>query len=258
MFKIIKNIKKQKRKELEADQDNLYELYFLARKYRTELYELSVKDHSWNLKYVPIELRTPELCKVALENDELAFRWIPNHLKTIPMCLDVVTKNVFMFKYVPDEFKTLEICNIAVKQNGMALGYVPVPLRVEDLCLEALKTTDLFPGVLEHVPEHLKTEKMCWVAINQNISELQYVPKELITEDMIAKLIKMEDSSLLHYLPEEFITLQMCEMAVEKHSSYCNGSLEDIKCFIENTIPIKYWEDLKKKYLYKEEMLDGK
>ena len=218
----------------------------------------AVRDWGDNLKYVPIELRTPELCKVALENDELAFRWIPNHLKTIPMCLDVVTKNVFMFKYVPDEFKTLEICNIAVKQNGMALGYVPVPLRTEDLCLEALKTTDLFPGVLEHVPEHLKTEKMCWVAINQNISELQYVPKELITSYMIAKLIKMEDSSLLHYLPEEFITLQMCEMAVEKHSSYCNGSLEDIKCFIENTIPIKYWEDLKKKYLYKEEMLDGK
>ena len=258
MFKIIKNIKKQKIKELEADQDNLYELYFLARKYRTELYELSVKDHSWNLKYVPIELRTPELCKVALENDELAFRWIPNHLKTIPMCLDVVTENVFKLKYDTPELKTRVIGNIAVKQNGMALGYVPVPLRTEDLCLEALKTTDLFPGVLEHVPEHLKTEKMCWVAINQNISELQYVPKELITEDMIAKLIKMEDSSLLHYLPEEFITLQMCEIAVEKHSSYCNGSLEDIKCFIENTIPIKYWEDLKKKYLYKEEMLDGK
>ena len=189
MFKVIKKIKKQREIEKELYQDNLYELYFLARKYRTELYELSIKDHSWNLKYVPMELRTPELCEMALEHDELAFRWIPNHLKTIPMCLDVVTKNVFMFKYVPEELKTAHICNTAVKQNGMALGYVPVPLRTEELCLEALNTTDLFPGVLEHVTEHLKTDKMCWVAIKKNISELQYVPKNFISDDAIAKLI---------------------------------------------------------------------
>ena len=137
MFKVIKKIKKQRETEKE--------LYFLARKYRTELYELSIKDHSWNLKYVPMELRTPELCELAVKKNGWALEFVPERLKIDKLCESAVKSVGFSLKFVPEELRTKELCEIALAQGYLAdellEAFVPEEFKEElaekyDLYLE--------------------------------------------------------------------------------------------------------------------------
>ena len=55
-----------------------------------------VKKHSWNLCWVPEELKTKELCVIAIEKDGNSLDFVPEELRTKEMCktaLDGFNKN---------------------------------------------------------------------------------------------------------------------------------------------------------------------
>jgi hypothetical protein len=106
---------------------------------------------------VPENLKTPEICLIAVNNDGTSLKLVPEHLRTPEMCLIAVQKNGFTIQCVPKEHMTEALCIEAVKKYGRALKHVPEQFITEAVCLEAVKQDG---GALKYVPEHLRTEKL--------------------------------------------------------------------------------------------------
>jgi tetratricopeptide (TPR) repeat protein len=83
----------------------------------------------YTLADVPENLRTPELCRIALELDSGAFRYVPDAQKTPEMCLDAAGKSWRALQHVPENLRTLEVCLAAVKLSEFALKDVPKNLK---------------------------------------------------------------------------------------------------------------------------------
>ena len=99
-----------------------------------------VKENGYYLAYVPEELRTKEMCEVA------------------------VNYGGFMLQFVPEELKSPELCLIAVTQEGYAIAFVPEDLKSPELCLIAVKD---YPFALMYIPEKIKTQELCKIAVKE-------------------------------------------------------------------------------------------
>lgn len=94
-----------------------------------ENYSFSVKIDGNNLRYIPIEKRTSELC------------------------FSAVLENPLALQFVPEKYKTYSLCRIAVKNSGMALEYVPKEIRTPELCYLAITKSLL---CWDDIPDHIK------------------------------------------------------------------------------------------------------
>ena len=94
------------------------------------------------LEYVPEKLKTPELCRAAIENSGWALRYVPEKLKTPELCLLAVQNEGHALQYVPEKLKTPELCLLAVENGGTikgcagktATGALPYRRSEERLC----------------------------------------------------------------------------------------------------------------------------
>ena len=87
----ISNLSKETSKEyqgwLEEIYENGYALIDIPEDMRTyELCEVAVKDFPYALQYVPEELKTPRLCYVAIKNDGTTLELVPEELRTFELC----------------------------------------------------------------------------------------------------------------------------------------------------------------------------
>ena len=122
-----------------------------------ELCKIAVESNDDNFQFVPDELKTPELCKIALKLEGANLRYVPDKLKTSKLCKIAVAENGFAIKYVPKEFITPELCKIAVEHDGYALKYVPDKFKTPELCKIALEN-DHTGYVPIYVPDEIKKE----------------------------------------------------------------------------------------------------
>ncbi|MEK7070236.1 MAG: DUF4116 domain-containing protein [Patescibacteria group bacterium] len=70
-----------------------------------------------NLEYVPIWLRTPEICMRAVKDYGMALNSVPTELKTYEICLEAVKNYGKALRDVPMEFRTYEVCSEAYKSD---------------------------------------------------------------------------------------------------------------------------------------------
>ena len=87
-----------------------------------ELCELAVKDWAYALESVPEELRTKELCTIAITQYGCGqtLEFVPNHLKSQELCEIAVTNDFTgnALRYVPEDYKTFELCDTSVKNEA--------------------------------------------------------------------------------------------------------------------------------------------
>ena len=80
-------------------------------------YLTKVKDYGgWVLEYVPKDLRTEEVCLIAVKQNPYALEFVPEEFKTEELCELAVNDGHWALEFVPKEFKTKELCEIAVKE----------------------------------------------------------------------------------------------------------------------------------------------
>jgi hypothetical protein len=73
-------------------------------------------------------------CLAAVKRNRVALRFVPWEMRTPELCLVAVKKDGAALRFVPGELRTAEICVAAVRQNGIpgsALYYVPEDLQEE-------------------------------------------------------------------------------------------------------------------------------
>ena len=86
-----------------------------------EICNIAVEKHGDNLQYVPEKLKTPELCKLAISEYGWALEYVPEEYKTPELCKLAVEKSSWALQIVPEELKSFEICEIAVKESVNAI-----------------------------------------------------------------------------------------------------------------------------------------
>ena len=83
------------------------------------------------LNFVPKNLKTAEMCNIAVKQNGRAIMCVPEEFKTAEMCLEAVKYDGMVLFFVPEKFKTAKLCIEAVKQNKYAIKFVPETIREE-------------------------------------------------------------------------------------------------------------------------------
>ena len=143
----------------------------------------AVQENGSALQYVPDNLKTTEMCMIAVKYG-LALEYVPDNLKTTEMCMIAVKQNGYALQYVPDNLKTTEMFMIAVKNNA-GLHHVPDELITPEFYLEAVKNN---AWTLLDVPDEYKTPEMCLAAVKQDVRLIRHVPDEL--KDTVIKQLQ--------------------------------------------------------------------
>jgi exosome complex RNA-binding protein Rrp4 len=154
------------------------------------------------LRYVPWDVRTREMCRIAVARNGWALKYVPEALRTDEMCRFAVAQHGGALDYVPQKLRSDQMCRIAVAQNGEALYYVPEALRTDDMCRFAVAQHG---GALDYVPQKLRTAEMCRIAVAQNGTALEYVPEALRTEDMCRTAVAQNGRALVA-VPDVLLT----------------------------------------------------
>jgi len=165
-----------------------------------EICKIAVQLDGEMIEYVPMDLMSAELCKIAFQKETHGrfFKNIPEKYKTYDICLLAIKSNSINFEYVPENLKTSEICLEAVKKAGYNLGYVPEKLKTKELCMIAVQDRG---KNLEYVPENLKTQEICQIAVANNEGASEFFPKNM--QNIGLKNKKSEDDESIKNIFDE-------------------------------------------------------
>lgn len=111
-----------------------------------------------DLKLVPKEFKTEELCNLALNSTYHALPFIDQNLITPELCDKLVSKDGFAIQVIPDEFITKELC-FKVAENGTMLGLIPQEYYSEELILSVFKNGKHQPDIND-VPSYFITKSL--------------------------------------------------------------------------------------------------
>ena len=90
-----------------------------------------VTEDEYNLKSIPFEFRTIELCEIAVTQKGLNLEFVPKALRTKELCEVAVSNYGYALQYVPEDLRTFEISGIAVANEDWALQFVPEEFQEE-------------------------------------------------------------------------------------------------------------------------------
>jgi hypothetical protein len=139
--------------------------------FNENLYLEIVKINSGYLSQIPEDKRTYEICLEAVKNCGSILSEISR--QTNELCLEAVKKYGSALAYVHD--KTFEICMEAIKQNPEALRFVPQEFLNAEICENVVTRSGY---MLHYVPKHLRTERVCIVAIKTYLGAMEYVDNQ--------------------------------------------------------------------------------
>lgn len=128
-----------------------------------EYWERKVKHNYRDLKRVPMEMRTKDLCMAALR------------------------KSVSALEDFPPAFITQEVVNEAVNISGLALRYLPETFITRELCYKAVTKGALIDL---DIPERYYEAPLLELLIQHSDWQMERVPAAYITEDLLVIYVK--------------------------------------------------------------------
>lgn len=174
----------------------------------------SIQMNGAAIKNVPISRQTEDLCLEAIKiGSVITHPFLVMAVQTKKICIAALRRASFanaleVFKGIKN--KDREICTLAVQKNYKALAHVPDSILDEDIYLSAISeyndaatfcegvfSKEFFERSLQLNPstfacfnptkinaENLFTRENCLKAIKDDWSNLQYIPRELLTEEI--------------------------------------------------------------------------
>ena len=99
----------------------------------------SIMECSENLKTIPPEELTYELCEQAVRNCGANLQYVPCKYKSLRICIDAINNDGRALEFVPLDFVDVDICEQAIKNNLEAYNFVPEELRFNPIFKEFQK-----------------------------------------------------------------------------------------------------------------------
>ena len=140
-----------------------------------------------------------------VEENGINLKDVPNEFKTLNLCLMAIKANGLALEYIPIQFQTETICKLAVKQNPMALEFVPDGLKTLKICTIAIKNGESGFHSLKFISNNFLTEQLCITAIKKSVFAIKYIPNTCMTK-VVKSYIKRKYSDIIETLPIEIFT----------------------------------------------------
>jgi hypothetical protein len=199
---------------------------------------------------VPEQLRTAEMCRISILNNQSAIQHLPRHLLTPELCILAVEHDGCELEHIPDDFRSHELCMIAVDRDGCALEHVPRHLQSRELCMTAiretieairyipenLQTLQFYLDVvrrngyaLKHVPNHFRSREICIAAVQDTGFALEWVPEDLCNRAPEICLAALRQHGFaLEHVPRHLQTLELCLIAIQTDGNALRWVPEDL------------------------------
>lgn len=119
-----------------------------------------------------------------------------------------------MIEYIPDEVITAEMCALAVGYDGDLIVNIPEKYRTKQIYEEAAKNFH-YKGTVKYLPAEVLSEDMLKRLITKTKGDgLEFVPKEKKTYDLCLLAVSLGGKNL-RYVPFNIRDEALCIMAVE-------------------------------------------
>jgi len=200
-------------------------------------YELcyeAVKKVGILIQFVPTNMHDKQLCVAAVTNDGLALKYIENQTKEI--CMLALKNKPISYKhiknrtnelyeylleldctfikeiqyYIKDDEDFLDKMQLyCVRKNGLLLKYLINPSY--EMCLDAIKDNI---EALEYIPNNLLTDNLLKYALSLNGLALKCVKQQ--TEIMCINAVN-NNAMAIKYVDNEFLTEELCITAIKSN-----------------------------------------
>ena len=209
-------------------------------------YAALVSMNSDNIKYVPFEQQSFELCLSVITRNASAIRYInPSVHRYHDLCIHSVTKDSDALELIPKDRITPEILTAKAVHKPVTLADIPEHLITCDHCIQVLKNSELHgqvcdipasifqryprlaesilqqlspendPEMLPKLPDELKTEDFCRRYLSKWPGLIAGCPLPLLRKypEWVERSLKYAGSNLLA-LPESERTFDLCRQAL--------------------------------------------
>ena len=179
--------------------------YIPSAYWNKELAQRVVSDNGLNLQFVPNELITPVLARMAIEQHPQAIRFVPQSilLEYPGLCWMAVERQATLLQYVPDELKTPELIKLAISSDVDALYFVPTKY----LNPEFLKNIDP-KNLLRYLPLSHWDQELVDDLVKQHPENFLPVASrapQYLTDELMLIGIKKYGQSIDYHLPRNRI-----------------------------------------------------
>ncbi len=253
-YHLLDEIDSDDPKELESIISTCPTFYSKLKKKTKELTAIAVGKVPEMLKYVPEELQDEDLCSTivlvspkvfqyvinqthkiclnAVSMDGLCLKYVKN--KTRDLCWKALENNPLALEFISDQ--TEEMCLFAISKNVRAIEFVltmtknilsyvletsPHLLKeAVNLCPDILTETMIESIMkknglqLKHVPRHLMSIKICYLAIDNNPEAIEYVHPDCISNDLILRAVR-KNGNVIRFVAYNKQTEEVCMEAVK-------------------------------------------
>lgn len=173
-----------------------------------------IREKGQFLKFVPYELRTYEMCLAAVRNSSYAFHSVALVHKTAELCMEAVSQNGELLEFVPRAVADYKMCLAAVRSEGYALQFVPkelIDVRLLEVAVETCGEAIWFaPSGMVDAGLFLKAVSSSPELLLESES---FIEDEFLNETECKRLVH-KCGMVVEYLPEEFLTPEVCKLAV--------------------------------------------
>lgn len=137
------------------------------------------------LEFVPIGMRSYELCSIAIEKNFNALNSIPEDFiqSFLEISLGRISNRPSVWNEVPEKYKTHQYMIDAVEANPHVIEFLPVKMQTQDVCEAFLYgSSEVF---LEDVKVEARSRTLCIACLRAGRGPIDAVPRLLWGPDII-------------------------------------------------------------------------
>ena len=199
---------------------NGLELSKIPKKYwNKNLYGYLFKCDYRNIRIIPTRFITKEMCDYALSKDFAnMWKYIPiRYRKEAPQeKYDKLFELTHDISKIPSKNQTQEMWNVVFKLNGCNINIIPIDWRTSEMI-------DLFNKMYVQYDNRIKEQTEYYYLLNNNpVLCFEKCPPYLRTRGLYSKLIQIDVSKYIQYVPDEYCDEEMIDLTYNEISKLFN------------------------------------
>src|SRR3990167_4260133 len=137
--------------------------------------------------------RTLKECKASVEFDGLQIKYVPSEHVSDELCIMALTQNKNSYMFISDHHKTGIVNNFAIKVDPSNIAFHPKDTLTYDKCVRAVEYD---PYNINQVPDHLNTPELCLKALNLNPMCIYCINDSMVTDQMCFRAMELDAKSI--------------------------------------------------------------
>lgn len=189
------------------------------RKQRQAEYYQRLRAGEITLDKVPVEMRTPLMCKVAVRKDFASFIYVPTAFRDRELSeLAVQGNGMLLAVEVPREVVDVPLCLVAARQNPDVIAKLPVDCDVIPFYLEAVKIGGRASELAFERLEYMRGNPAIFrPMVEKDGMTLALLPPRAIDRSLAEAAVKQNPLALQH-VPWNLRDRQLCLLALRDNN----------------------------------------